>query len=152
MTLNILGRIWIFIPQVACQVFFVMFSLEYEQITVFFSCIIKVPFITGSFYNPHNGGVSTNQNIVPWLRIRKNLRKRSSIRICTQLSNSNIKGKKPFKFRNMDLGGIAEIINFRPLVFQEATSYNLFHNLIKLNSKCSSLFLSPLLFQTSLYW
>lgn len=64
-----------------------------------------------------------------------------------QLSNSNINSKKLFKFRNMGLGGIAEIINFRPLVFQEATSYNLFHNLIKIHLKCSSLFLSPLLFQ-----
>lgn len=64
-----------------------------------------------------------------------------------QISNSNIKGKRPFKFQYKGLGGIAEIINFRPLVFQEVTSYNLFHNLIKLHLKCSSLFLSALLFQ-----
>lgn len=64
-----------------------------------------------------------------------------------QLSNSNIKGKKPFEFKNTGLGGITEITNFRPLVFQEATSYNPFHKLIKFHLKCSSLFLPPLLYQ-----
>ena len=142
-TLKILSRTWVLILQLVCQVYFIMFSLEYEHIRALVSCIIKEPFVTVSLYSPYYSHLFTNQNVVPLLKKRKNLRKWSSIRIFTQLSNPNMKGKKPFKFKNIGLGGITVTINFRPLILQKAPSYNLFHKLIKLHLKCS-LFLSRL--------